>query len=196
MSRLFRRWTRSWPTAAARSATRAVAADADGRIDNGLAPIPPSSSILQAQPAAQGRGAERGAVNRRRARHRRLRQTDRQGRGARLSPARLGRRPLSQLCAGLCGGLLHRLPGKRRNRGHGHVRNRPDLSFRAAARLRGAADAGADPHGGRRRAQALALSSIHRRRARDGAKRSPTASRCRWSARLLYALGDFWSMPR
>ena len=49
----------------------------------------------------EGRGAERRALHRRRARHRRLRQPDRPRRGARLSAARLGRRPLSQLRAGL-----------------------------------------------------------------------------------------------
>jgi long-chain acyl-CoA synthetase len=37
------------------------------------------------------------------------------------------------------------------DRGRGFARDRPDLSFRAAARVRGAADARDDPDGGRRR---------------------------------------------
>ena len=41
------------------------------------------------------------------------------------------------------------------------ARDRPDLSFRPAARVRGAADPGADPDGGRGRVQALALSPFH-----------------------------------
>ena len=42
---------------------------------------------------------------------------------------------------GFVAGLLHGLPGKRRHRGRGPARDRPDLPFRAAARVRGAADA-------------------------------------------------------
>ena len=50
------------------------------------------------------------------------------------------------------------------------ARDRPDLSFRAAARVRGAADPRADPHGGRGRAQALALPPLHGRRQAMGRK--------------------------
>ena len=49
-------------------------------------------------------------------RHRRLRQADREGRGARLSAARLGRRSLPQLRARPGRRLLHGLPGERRHR--------------------------------------------------------------------------------
>ena len=109
----------------------------------------------------EGRRAERRALDRRGARHRRLRQADRPRRGARLSAARLGRRPLPELRAGLRRRLLHGLPGKRRHRRQRPARDRPDLSFRPAAGVRGAAHPGADPHGGRERVQALALPALH-----------------------------------
>ena len=57
----------------------------------------------------QGRGAVRQGLHRRRARHRRVRQADRPGRGAGLSSDRLGRRPLSQLRAAARRRLLHRV---------------------------------------------------------------------------------------
>ena len=97
----------------------------------------------------------------RRAPHGRVRSADRPRRSARLPAARLGRRSLSQLRPRLCRRLLHRLPGERGDGGQRPARDRPDLSLRAAARVRGAADAGADPHGGRERRQALAVSRFH-----------------------------------
>ena len=124
--------------------------------------------------AIQGRRAERRALHRGGARHRRLRQSDRSRRSARLSAARLGRRSLSQLRARLRRRILHGLPGKRRHRRRGPARNRADVPFRAAARVRGAADAGDDPHGGRERAQALAVPSFHGRRAPLGREASST----------------------
>ena len=60
----------------------------------------------------QGRDALRRALHRGRERHGGVRQADRPRRGDRLSAARLGRRPLSQLCAGAGRGLLHQLPGE------------------------------------------------------------------------------------
>ena len=69
-----------------------------------------------------------------RLRHRRLRQADRKRRGACLSAARLGRRPLSQLRARPGRRLLHGLPGKRRHRdGRTCARSaRPSISRRRA----------------------------------------------------------------
>ena len=111
----------------------------------------------------QGRGALGRALHRRGLRHRRLRQADREGRGAGLSAARLGRRPLSQLCAGHGRGLLHGLPGERRHRDGGPARDRSDVLLRAAAHLRADADAADDPHGGRELRQAQAVPLFHRR---------------------------------
>ena len=120
--------------------------------------------------AIERRGSQRRALDRRRARHGRLRQSHRPRPGAGLPAAGLGRRPLSQLRAGLCRRLLHGLPGKRRHRRDRLARNRADLPFRAAAGVRGAADARANPHGGRGRVQALALSPLHGGRRALGGK--------------------------
>ena len=128
--------------------------------------------------AIEGRRAERRALHRGGARHRRLRQSDRSRRGAGLSAARLGRRSLSQLRARPRRGILHGLPGKRRHRRRRLARDRPDVPFRAAARVRGAADAGDDPHGGRERAQALAVPSLHGRRAALGREHRQPANAC------------------
>ena len=111
----------------------------------------------------QGRGAVGGALHRRRLRHRRLRQAHRARRGAGLSAARLGRRPLSQLRAGPGRRLLHGLPGKRRHRDGGPPRDRPDVLLRAAAHLRADADPRDDPHGGRGLPQAPPVPLFHRR---------------------------------
>ena len=51
-------------------------------------------------------------------------------RGARLSAARLGGGPLSQLCASAGRGLLHCLSGERRHAMAGHEGDRADLLFR------------------------------------------------------------------
>ena len=66
----------------------------------------------------------------------------------------------------------------------------PDLLLRAAARVREPADAGDDPHGGRRRDQALAVPPLHGRWRGAAAPRSWTASRCALADRLRYALGN------
>ena len=58
------------------------------------------------------RGAVGRALRRGRSRHSRLRPSDRPRRSPRLSAARLGRRSLSQLCAGHGRRLLHGLSGK------------------------------------------------------------------------------------
>ena len=92
-------------------------------------------------------------------------QPHRARRGAGLSAAGLGRRPLSQLRAGPDLGLLHGLPGERRHRDAGPARDRPDLLLRAAAHLRADAHPRHDPHGGRRLRQAPPVPLFHRRRA-------------------------------
>ncbi len=87
------------------------------RSQRARAPTPRSSSTPPAPP-----GSPRAWCCRRERcigaalRHRRLRQAHRARRGAGLSAARLGRRPLSQLRAGPDRRLLHGLPGKRRDR--------------------------------------------------------------------------------
>ena len=77
---------------------------------------------------AQGRRARCGAARDTVAFDRLTEQRQR----ARLSAARLGRRPLSQLRAGLCRRLLRQLPGKRRDRRAGSARDRrrPSISRR------------------------------------------------------------------
>ena len=117
--------------------------------------------------------------DRRRARYRRLRQADRPRRGARLSAARLGRRPLSQLRAGLRRGLLHGLSGERRHR-------RAQICARSARPI-------ISPRRACSRRCSPACRSAWRTRARSsdgstgvswtspgaGARRSPTARRSR-----------------
>ena len=119
-----------------------------------------------------------------------LRQTDREGRGAGLSAARLGRRPLSQLRAGPGRGLLHGLPGKPRHRDGGPARDRADLLLRAAAHVRADADPRHDPHGGRGLPQAPACSTISSAWRGATARKSSTASRCRCTAGCSYWLGN------
>ena len=86
-------------------------------------------------------------------------------RGARLPAAGLDRPEHLFLRAALRHRLLHLLPGVGRDGDERHARDRPDLLLRAAARARGAAHPGVDPHGGRERAQALAVPLLHGRRA-------------------------------
>ena len=146
--------------------------------------------------AVQGRGAVGGALHRRQLRHRRLRQADRDGRGAGLSAARLGRRPLSQLRAGAGRGLLHGLPGERRHRDGGSARDRADVLLRAAAHLRADADPRDDPHGGRELPQAPPVSLFHRRGAalRRGDPQQAAGAAARPAARTGSATS--WSMAR
>ena len=96
-------------------------------------------------------------------RHRRLRQAQRARRGAGLSAARLGRRPLSQLRPGSGRGLLHGLSGERRHRDGRPARDRADVLLRAAAHLRADADPRDDPDGGRGLHQAPHVPHLHRR---------------------------------
>ena len=84
--------------------------------------------------AVEGRRALRHRLHQRRLRHRRLRPAHRARRSAGVSAARLGRRSLSQLCAGAGRSLLPRLSGELRHRDAGHAGDRPDLLFRSAAR--------------------------------------------------------------
>ncbi len=65
---------------------------------------------------------------------------------------------------GYCRRLLHELPGEPGDGRAGPARNRPDLLFRAAAHLRGAAHRRHHPHGGCQlaEAQALCLGDPHR----------------------------------
>ena len=112
-------------------------------------------------------------------------QSDRARRSARLSAARLGRRPLSELRAGLGRRLLHGLPGKRRHawpricaRSGRRFYFAPPRVFealltRVMIRME---DAGCL----KRRLFRL----FHRRGASAAARASSTASRCRSAARL------------
>ena len=100
---------------------------------------------------------------------------------ARLSAARLGRRPLPELRARHGGWLLHGLPGERRDRAARPQGNRPELLFRAAAGVRGATDPHHDPDGGRQPSQARAVSSFSRPRQEDGARKSSMAKAFRCS---------------
>ena len=91
---------------------------------------------------------------------------DRKRRRARLSAARLGRRPLSQLRAGPGVRLLHRLPGKSPIPRWQDLREiGPTFYFAPPRTLENAAHARHDPHGGRRLPQAQAVPLFHRRRA-------------------------------
>ena len=73
----------------------------------------------------------------------------------------LGRRPPVLLRA-VAGRRLHdQLSGVGRHGDDRPARDRPDLLLRAAAHLREPAHPGHDPHGGRERAQALAVPSLH-----------------------------------
>ena len=119
-----------------------------------------------------------------------------QRRGAGLSAARLGRRPLSQLRAGPGRGLLHGLPGERRHRDGGPARDRADVLLRAAAHLRADADARDDPHGGRELPQAPAVPLFHRRGAalRRGDPQQAAGAAARPAARTGSATS--WSTAR
>ena len=119
--------------------------------------------------------AARGGVELRQAHERRQR--------AVLPADGLGRRQPVLARAGARGRLHRQLPRVGRHGDDRHARDRPDLLLRAAARVREPADAGDDPHGGRRRDQALAVSSLHGAWRAAAAPRSWTASRCRrWTA--------------
>jgi hypothetical protein len=82
-------------------------------------------------------------------------------RGARLPAAGLDRPEHLFLRAALRHRLLHLLPGIGRDGDERHARHRADLLLCAAARVRGAAHAGFDPHGGRERAKASAVPALH-----------------------------------
>ena len=69
--------------------------------------------------------------------------------------------------------------------------DRPDLLFRAAARVRANAHARHDPHGGRRPPQAPPVPLFHRRRAAPWRKDPQRRSQPRSRGALLYALGRF-----
>ena len=93
----------------------------------------------------------------------------------------------------LVAGFLPRLSGERRDRDAGHEGDRPDLLFRAAARVRADAHPRDDPHGGRGPAQAARVPLFHRRGApprredpqpRAGAARRPPALRARRTSGL------------
>ncbi len=160
----FTPWRTSSPTAARpwRTTPRS-APGSTARSRRARAPTPRSPLHVGDHRAVQGRGAVGRALHRRRLRHGCLRQIDGEGRGAGLSAARLGRRPLSQLRAGPGRRLLHGLPGERRHRDGGPARDRPDVLLRAAAHLRADADPRDDPHGGRELSQAPHVSLFHRR---------------------------------
>ena len=96
---------------------------------------------------------------------------------------------IPQLRAGLRRGLLHGLPGERRDGGGGSARDRPDLPFRAAARLRADAHPHHDPHGGCGRAEARHVPPLSRRRQEMG-REDPEPREGPLLARLHYALGD------
>ena len=101
-------------------------------------PAPPKGVVLTHHALidrAQG-GRRDGAPGRRR-------------RGARLPAAGLDRAEHLFLRAALRHRLLHLLPGVGRDGDDRHARDRADLLLRAAARARGAAHPGVDPHGGR-----------------------------------------------
>ena len=114
---------------------------------------------------AQGRVPDARGVHRGGARRLRLRPPHRERQHPVLPADGVGRRPpvLDRAVAGL---RVHdQLPRVGRHRDDGPARDRPDLLFRAAARVREPADAGDDPHGGRERAQALDVPALHGRRA-------------------------------
>ncbi len=76
----------------------------------------------------------------------------------------------------LCAGAGHRLHGQLSrvavDGDQRHARDRPDLLLRAAAGVRGPADAGDDPHGRRRRDQAAHVPLLHGR-GQEGRRRHP-----------------------
>ena len=82
---------------------------------------------------------------------------------------------------GFVAGFCMACPESADDRRRGPARDRPDLPFRAAARVRGAADAGDDPHGGRERGEALAVPAFHGRREALGREDRQPASRSRCS---------------
>ena len=136
-------------------------------------------------------------VHRRRDGRLRVRRPERRRQHALVPADGVGRRPSFFVRADVRCGLHHQLPGIRRHGADRYARDRADLLFRAAARVREPADAGDDPHGGRGRAEALAVPVLHRRRAplrrrdprpaRRRARRRPPALRARQRARLRAA---------
>jgi hypothetical protein len=89
----------------------------------------------------------------------------------------LGGRPPVLLRPGAGGRLHHQLPGIGRDGDDRPARDRPDLLLRAAARVREPADAGDDPHGGRRRRSSATCSITSWTWRGAAAPRSSTASR-------------------
>ena len=84
------------------------------------------------------------------------------GRGRALVPADgLDRRPPVLLLRVADGGLHDQLPRVRRHGDDGPARDRPHVLLRAAAGVRESADAGDDPDGGCREAQARGVSLFH-----------------------------------
>ena len=151
-----------------------------------------SCSTRRARPgSSKGVVLTARALDRGRARYGSLRQSDRERRGARLSAARLGRRPLSQLRAGAWSPASAWPARKAPTRSmRGPARDRPDLLFRAAARVRESAHAHDDPHGGCQQPQAQACSTISSASRGAAASRSSTASRVPLERRLLYGIGN------
>ena len=111
---------------------------------------------------AQGRGAHALHLARPCRRRRALRQAHGARGGAGLSAAGLDRPEHLQLCAVAGVRLRRQLPRVGRDGDDRPEGDRPDLLLRAAARVRGPADDGDDPHGGCLAHQALAVP------ARDG----------------------------
>ena len=113
---------------------------------------------------AEGRLPDPPRADRRGARRRRVRSAD-AGRGRAFVPADgLDRRPPVLVLRVAVRGLHDQLPRVRRHGDDGPARDRPDVLLRAAAGVRESADAGDDPHGGRREAQALGVPLLHGRR--------------------------------
>ena len=110
---------------------------------------------------AEGRLPHPCRADRGRPRRRRVRPAD-PGRGRALVPADgLDRRPPVLLRRVAGRGLHDQLPRVRGHRDDGPARDRTDVLFRAAARVREPADPGDDPDGGRGRDQALGVSLLH-----------------------------------
>ena len=110
---------------------------------------------------AQGRVPDARGLHRVGARRLHVRPTDRRRQHPVVPADGVGRRS-PVLARAVDGRRLHdQLSRIRRHGDDGPARDRPDLLFRAAARVRESAHAGDDPDGGRKRGQARRLPSLH-----------------------------------